>query len=252
MDNQETYEKIEAYLGGKMDAESRAAFERELASNPKLRELLALHHHLERSLADEGAQKLAATLKQVDNERFGKSAAETPVLRPSWGRYAMAAAVALLVVVGGYFLFQSLQDPQLTNQEIFAQNFEPYPSYFTLRSNVSRDSLLQVAFDAYSAKNYQKALTGFESALADSSSDTRTRFYMAMCYIGLNKPLKADPLLAKVISEKENPFRDPARWYKGLSLLQQNREKEAREVFLELSKGEGKYARQAKEILKSL
>ena len=56
----------------------------------------------------------------------------------------------------------------------------------------------------------------------------------------------------QVIDDYVNVFYDQALWYKGLCLLKQNKEEDARLVFAKIAKSESYYNEQAKEIVSKL
>lgn len=250
MDKQETYERIEQYLAGNLTDSEKLAFEAEIAGNAELRELVALHQHLDHGLKDEGADKLSAMLKQVDSEQQkSKTKGKKPLKISYTAIFSFAAAMIAIVCIPFYFIF-FVEDIEMDNLKMYAAKYETYPSHFTLRGGSSRDTLLSLAYAYYDNEEYSQAIPVFDNILADSASDLRSTFYLGLSYLGLEQFDQTLPLLQEV-SSSTSPYKDAALWYSGLVYLKQNNRPKAVEVFKKLSKGKGKYAREGAEVLES-
>lgn len=98
MSKEQLYETIEAYLEGKLTAEARRAFEKEMAADPQLKTEVALHQRMQQELGKSGKAKLREQLQQVAQEFPLERKRRSPILRlmPVWG--AVAAAIIAAVI----------------------------------------------------------------------------------------------------------------------------------------------------------
>ena len=97
MSKEQLYETIEAYLEGKLTAEARRAFEKEMAADPQLKTEVALHQRMQQELGKSGKAKLREQLQQVAQEFPLERKRRSPILRlmPVWGAVAAAIIAAI-------------------------------------------------------------------------------------------------------------------------------------------------------------
>ena len=98
MNKEQLYEAIEAYLEGKLTAEARRAFEKEMAADPLLETEVALHRRMQQELGKSGKAELREQLQQIAQEFPLERKRGNTILRlmPVWG--AVAAAIIAAVI----------------------------------------------------------------------------------------------------------------------------------------------------------
>jgi len=162
------------------------------------------------------------------------------------------AATFLLVLTAGYFLFQQYQ----AGPRLFSQHFEHLPSAIkgverTTAGNSA--SLLASALRSYENGSYKEAEGLFRAYLAEEPEDGQASFYYGLLQLGKGNAGPAVPILKEVVQTPPGPgYQRAARWYLALAYLDLSSEAEARPQLEKLAKGNDRYARKAKDVLKAL
>jgi len=196
--NENDHITIEAYLSGEISIPERTAFDARMAAEPELAaavtERRRLHEHLR---ADAGEGELKASLQKL-NERFFPSQKKGAVVRQlgqtrrRWfSALAAAAAIALLLFVGGRFL---LPGPGSTYEQ-FADH---QPLSLTERGVETNATAAEAA---YNEGRYGEAVDLLKEYLRQQANDQRAKLAL------------------------------------GVSLLENNQDKEAVEIFTEIAEG---------------
>jgi hypothetical protein len=252
MFDQAIYERIERYLTGVSTPEEAALVEKQAAEDPAFAELLALHRELDATLADTETMAFAAALADADAEdRRSKSGNEPQgkIRQLNWQRWAIAASIALIAVVGGVFL---LRDKQLSGPQAFDQYFEAYDAPANFRSDSMAIAVsYQTAFDAYNAKDWPKAIATFEEIVQKDSNPVTAQFYLGMSRLSAGDVDGAIRDL-RGLAASQHPFTTQSKWYLALALLEKGENSEAKDLLKDLSSGSGKFATLSKELLEKL
>lgn len=132
--------------------------------------------------------------------------------RSNFKRVAIAASIAILLSIGGTILWNQLQT---TPEELYAEYYEPYPNaHAPITRDVSVASALDQAFKHYELEEYQKALEGFNYELIQTD-DQDVLFYKGMTLIQLERDKDAMHVLNNV--DKNNTVYYPQLlWYQAL------------------------------------
>ncbi|MEM7037241.1 MAG: hypothetical protein AAF570_09700 [Bacteroidota bacterium] len=270
MNEQETYELIESFLDGMLDDQQTAEVEARIASDAEFRQEVDLHRELRNAIGDGEAMHLSNALAAVDAELFEQGGGleeseveneseveesaspepEAPV-RPLWAqRYAIAASLLLLVLVGGFFLL-NLGGPD--GEALYDTHFSPYTTKGLIRGE---DSLLKAnyldAFAAYDAKNFDAAYENFQGILRQDSSQKMAAFYLSMSAMAKGEYGAAISYLDGLAKTSGHDYVSQSRWYLALAHLHEQHIDDARELLETLSKGKGAYAKKAQALLEDL
>jgi len=210
------FEHIQEYLEDALSGEQRQEFEAQLARDPSLQAEVNEYQDAARLLQLHQQVVYKQMLTDYDAELKAEPAGK--IVQPLWGRlrYAVAAAVVLLILVG---IWRGVA----TNP--YQQAFEPYPDRLTMRSGPEAGSLAN-AMEAYNAAEYEKAIIAF-SQLADSTQ-AGVSFYKALSFLGTGKYPQAIHGLALI--SPEDPYYAQARWYLALALGLNEQVGEAQEI----------------------
>lgn len=256
MHDQQTYELIEAWLSGGLSGPELAAFEARLAAEPELRELADLHRDLHAAGGDAEALAFAEAVAAADAAYHAAddaaSPAPAPVVRPLWRRPSVLAAAASIALVACLSLYLALQTPQ--SAQLFEQYYAPYAAPAQFRSGEAvLDSQYTAAFAAYNAGDFAQAEERF-GALAGDAEQVTARFYGALSALAQGEAglARAEAALAALSRETGHPYVSQSRWYLALVYLRQDQPDRAKTELEALSRGSGKYARMAKELLEAL
>jgi hypothetical protein len=242
-------EQIGAYLAGGLPAEERARFETRLQRDEALRQEVALQRQLKRGLQflsqKDRFKQLHADLNQrgllsdADPAAVpeGTSAPEAkvaplPVRRSvfqgGWARWAMAAAVVLLLGLGWVaYLNRPETDPdRAQNERLFAAYFSPNPKPSpalppdpdrltapSASEAARRDSVrLQAAVAGLSRTEPStiRELTALASGTPGHWSAS-AQWYLALARLQVNERREAETLLRTMAQRNGHPYQSEAR-----------------------------------------
>ncbi len=262
MDQEKHFDEIEAYLAGQQSTTEKAAFEKRMTTDAKLRSAVDLHRQAAASLGDPALLELAQKLKQVDENwempsetaatlSSDSAAPNTPpsrvrLLRPL---LAVAASIALLIAFFQWFPRNSPSSPE----QLFAQHFDAYPMVLNQRSaldTLAQAQLSNRAIQAYLQEDYQKAAATFQE-LQTLEEQPLYRFYEAVALLGLGKAEQSITLLEKVLLQGDDLLVQQARWYLALAWLKQGQGEKAREILAGIKEGDYQWAA-AQQVLTGL
>ncbi|MEM9721324.1 MAG: hypothetical protein AAGA10_18820 [Bacteroidota bacterium] len=138
--------------------------------------------------------------------------------------YARAAVVALLVGLGAFLMYSSLDSTSLVDQEL-AEGFPVERSQ--VRGTLSNTNSWE---EAYLQEDFEKVVELLEDT---SEKEERESFYLGMAYLQLRRYPRAN-IQFQVVLDLNNPngFVEQAQWFKALS-HKQREEPEAAQSLLE-------------------
>ncbi|MEM6263943.1 MAG: tetratricopeptide repeat protein [Bacteroidota bacterium] len=224
------------FLQDKGDLDSQRSIEARLKTDTAF--ALAMEE-LERALFEEGKSReeifkvqkgLQAVIKEKSNAFVSAEAAPK---KKSLYPYLMAAAITLLVLVGGAYL---LNRPA-SNQELVSMYMD-MPATGLNRGPNNRQSLSQAIEKAESGNN-KEAVQLFR-AYIDQNPDARmARLQLAVCLIRLNE---LDAAKVELNGVKNDPQSLPsvtlrAKWYLALAYLKGDQVPEAIPLLMEVQAG---------------
>ncbi len=252
MFDQTTYERIERYLTGESTPEEVALIEKQAADDPEFAALLALHRELDATLGDAETMAFAAALAEADAEDRRSKAGNEPkgkIRQLNWQRWAVAASIALIAVVGGVFL---LRDRSLSGPQAFDEYFEAYDAPANFRSDSAAiAATYATAFAAYNAQDWPKAIATFEEIVMKDSNPVTAQFYLGISRLSVGDVDGAIRDL-RVLAASQHPFTTQSKWYLALALLEKGEDSQAKGLLKDLSSGSGKYAKLSKDLLEKL
>ncbi len=227
----EDEELIRKYIRNQCSDDERQQVQKRLESDNSFKTLLEEERIVTVGIGLAERERLKQSLKK---ERGNKS---------YW--YAAAAIVPLLIL--SYLFIKTDKD----YKQLYADNYEVYGVYEfgQERGGEDSDELEISAFGAYKNGQFQKAFDELEK-LYDKYGKDGYLLYQAVCLIELDR---AKEVVTKVdrIAEGSNYYQI-GQWYKALSLLNQERIEECREVLSALSKESGGLGNRATQLLDQL
>lgn len=171
-------------------------------------------------------------------------------------RNALLAAALVVILLGiGISVLYIGKQKHKNNESLFSEYFIPYPDILTLKSNQgppSHDSLFQAGLIAYSAANYDTAISIFMKLNALNPEDDTLGFYLANSLLASGEdPGKAIHLLESVVGSN-GPFAGPAQWYLALAWIRMNKNTEAADLLKKIADEPNLYQGKATELLKAI
>ena len=136
-----------------------------------------------------------------------------------------------------YHNYEAMNNDETTPYNI---EFIPYPDF------------LEQAIIKFKNNLYKDALKDFRTILQQFPDDQNACFYGGLCYYNIRKSGKAIECFNNIIQHHINIFHQEARFYKTLSLIQDNRKSQAEKILHEIIKENEFYAERAKQILSQI
>ncbi len=259
MSSQSIYEKIEAYLEGKLTEEERKAFEAQLASDPKLAEKVSLYKNIDQVIEDQSTldfQKLVQEQGTIflQNEQKETAGEQSPIRFLS-RRSLLIAASLLILVISIVLIYQNVNNQdKLSGPELYAHNFDTYNLNQSLRSQVSRLTDFQNGIKAYQSQDYDLAVNIFEDLAQNDSDDIVLAYCLAQAYLNQQPAqfAKAKASLRKIIVEGGSIYVPKAKWYLALIHLQEEALVEAKNLLEEVAQSDDQFGAKAKQVLGQL
>lgn len=202
-----------SYFSNSLTEDERKQFHKLLETDAGFKEQFELELNLKRAIRDKKNKDLKAKL--IDFERDIEKSSRPSISKLGIRKWSIAASVALLMALGWYG-YNALSGTDY--EHLYASNFEAYPNtvYTITRSDGNR-SLERDAFAAYESEDYEQAVALFSKAKNQEEIAHRD-FYLAQCYLNLDKNKEAIELFSKVILE-DSKFEAEANWYLALTYL---------------------------------
>lgn len=262
MSEEEKYEKIEQYLANTLPEEERQAFEAEMVTNPSLQAELELHMEIAEAIQEEEVIDFENTLKTVIKEEKQKqSPRKIFSLRP----ILSIAASVLIVLVGGYFVFNlvnSVPTAEELLQAYLSQSNTGLPNNLEeqsfLRSNDGNpvnviDTLTSAFFETYRERNYLLANDILDQIALDSTTLLNANilnYFKGVTHFQLDELSEAVNAFEEV---NGGNYTEKARWFKALALLKlQGNTTEVKEALNAIITAEQPEAAEAATLLKAL
>lgn len=221
------------YLQDQLTEEERIAFEERLSKEEK--EELAN----ELGIRDEIRIKFRQSLRE-EVAGFEQQATRIRQFNPTF----MGIAATLLLISSLIFYFAKDQG------SLFDQYYEVYPNYeLTTVRGEGGSSDREKAYQAYDSKNYEQAITSFNSLDTLLVAD---RFFRGLSYLENQEPEMALKDFDFVLLNKDKNYSSAAVWYSALINIHLGQNDKAVPLLRELSSGKSEFADDAKKLLNEL
>jgi tetratricopeptide (TPR) repeat protein len=238
---------IEQYLASEMEPAERAAFRKELRSNPDLATELKLSKSIDSAIERDDILDLRQKLIAAINANR-VVAAEVPVVRMHFRKWWYAAAsVVVLCAVAATLLLQT--NRTVSNDTLFSQ----YYSSENIVDQTRGDQNVLEAVIKFQQKDFSAASELFKSILAKDNSNIAVWFYYGIANIETKNYNTSINAFNTIINQKDNLYIEHAEWYLGLCYLKNNQKDKAIDQFMLVASDPDNFHRQdAKNILEKL
>ncbi len=257
-------EIIGKYLNGELKGEELEAFKEKLKIDTLLQQELKLEQDLNEIILDEdvlGFRKELVDIRQeMKNDKGqseGKGKDETIEIKlgdrnqfsGKW--YLLAASIAIMVGLAGYFYF--IQNQTYSNERLFAQYYSVYPSDIAERSDeISPSDSFILGLIEYEEGNFNEASRFLSLAVENDDQNFPAHLYLGVSFLEMGSLSKAIKGFNIIINDRNNLFVDQAKWYLALTYIKADDEKYQKEIHDLLGsiiQENGDRAKEAKEIL---
>lgn len=195
-------ELFDSYLGGKMSESDKVLFEKLLEENPDYQsQLKAFQQQKDQSVPQDSSESFPSKAKNIKN-------------------WSISIAIALGIVLAGYFLFATLS--MSPGQKLYKKHYETYPSQVP-PSGFANDEygLKSEAFQAYDKGDYQRAAELLEQVQTQPDSDFAL-LYLGICQLEVGRPEKAIPVLGLISANSQSASKEVASWFEALGYFKLN------------------------------
>lgn len=214
------WEKIEAYLLGKLTNEEKEQFEIEINENKDLANQVKIVHAtligIQEYALQEKIKSWDVSTKKGWIFQFN-----------TWKVVSIAASLLMIVTLGIWWYTQ----PNATDQ-LYARYYEQDPGLPTMMSHTQNYDLDKIMID-YKSEKYSKALRSWEKMLVDHPDNDTIQYFMGCAHLALGNTGDALVFLSHVVSQGEGVFYRDANWYLGLTLLKLRRDDAAQKYLYE-------------------
>ena len=240
----DTQDKFEKYILGHMTEAEKAEFEKELETNPLLKEQLEMEQAIVGQIRDRSfvGSQITTAKKEMQKGRIIRLMS-----------YSVSSIAALFLV---FFVVQGVWQGQKYNK-LYASNFTTYTNDLlttdgSFRGDIEIDSLQVITMLAYEKKDFTTAETGFNQILL-AKDNPDIRFYLAISQMENGKTEDAlKTLKVLYVQPKEYRYYEQTRWYLALTNLKLHRKSEVKNYLDELVALDGVYLDRAKYLISNL
>lgn len=254
MDKKQLDDLIDKLVLGEITEEENKVLTEQKHLDPTLDQEIKLRMDIYKGVKYDGDQKLRKLLNKIHDEVIHEKDKiipinrniEKPEKKNRWLFYMAGSVAAVFIVYLGVFGLSN----QTSSAELYKQYYETYIPSGGTRGEINEATI--TAFnDAYTEKNYAKALTIIQSQLSDANNDIKLTAAVAAIEIGNTN--KAQEILNDILSSKDFYFSDHAKWYLSLLYLKQSETTAASALLEELAQDvEADHHAEAKKILEEL
>lgn len=239
-------DETKRFLQGKMNADEATAFQQNLETDPQFREEFDFNKDLLESMRIHYKSVLKGKLQNLEDSEETPAPKKTKQ-RSFWQISSIAAAIALLFVIGYALLFN-----RADTESVFDQYYSPYYNVLDGTERSVGNENTDLAMRLYDQQRYEEALLVFEEAITQNPQNTGLLFYKAISHLSLEQPDSAIATLNHIVNQPDNQFQEPAQWYLGLSYLQKGNTEKAKTQFETIESSNNSYSDRARNILDAL
>ncbi len=200
---------------------------------------------------DEDQQDNAFVAKEVKVKPIKeKQEAKTSWLNSSLLR--VAASVLLFAVIG-LLVFQYSQSGSSPQQLAQVHLVEHYNAPTILRNSTENvEENWQKAITAYKKEDFVQSATLIEKVIQQGKANEEQFYYLGLSYLYQDKELE-NKAIKNFDKVRDSLYLEAAQWYKGLALIKLGKEKEAKELLLQLQNTtDQQRKKKVEELLKAL
>jgi tetratricopeptide (TPR) repeat protein len=251
---------IEKYLDGTLKGEKLKAFIHQLQHDSELRELVALHREVNESIREEDVIRLRNKLEKAYLQ-FRKSEIRNkesiPGVQVPTNRTALykrmllvAAGFALLIILG--VLSYGLIHREYTSDKLYSMYYRPYVPDILIRSDTDKADAMGEAILLYDRGSYSTAYNNLLDMIDADSKNYMARFYLGLSCMEQNKFEEAIIQFDSILKNCRSTLIYHSQWYLALCYLKTGNTREAKDLLETIASGNTYYRKKAENLLKKL
>ena len=217
MDDKPTYltpeeqDYFERYLLGQMSAREQEGFESQLASHHELNSKFLEFKTMFRVIEEGGLRGKMDSFHQ-DFENDEKIRQIRPKISKTF--YRIAATVAILIGLGGFWYFNAPN----SNERLFNTYFMPDPGLPTVMGNTTNYAFYEAMVD-YKMGNYDVALQKWEGLLVEGDTNDTLIYFLGMANLAEGNSLKTIAYLEHNLTSNSPAFLNETFYFLGMAYL---------------------------------
>lgn len=209
---------IDDYLLGRSEKRELAQLERKLMFSPSFLEELE-----EQRILLLGVQEFFLRKRLVD---FHKDVVQYPssnFKKKAWVAFFISVLILIIVILWAVFYTRP------SSEELFNSNFEPRPGLEIPMENANDDRFYR-GMKNYNNGQYSRAVFIWEPLYAHQPENDTILFYLGVANLAVDNTRQASKYLLLAQENVKSVFHADAQYYYALSLIKQNRIKEAKRL----------------------
>jgi TolA-binding protein len=244
-------EHLVRYLDGELNELDKQVLIEKLKKDPSLSEKLELIKDLDQLMGDKHLASFEESLKEVENIYFNANIQEKSTFSQKFRVIVRVAAIVVVVVSSlAYFYFTEMRP--LSNDKLFATYYEKMPADFSTRSATAPDDDFMKAVRLYNENKFSEAIVEFVQILKTDPSNNAAKLFLGICYTETQNYNDAAVLFKNILVQKDTIFEEHASWYLSLCYIKINKPALAKPLLDKLISTRSFYMDKASELKKKL
>lgn len=221
-------EKIESYLLGELDDETKRTFEEEIEGNPSLKEEVEYQHQIIKGTRLVfHQQRIAEFLEEAKKEEANRK----PRIQP----FVYYLAASILVLISLWAVINS-RFSNLSEKELFAENYliEDVAFNYHVRGNTD-SSLPPKGMESFKEKDYKAANVEFLQHYQQNPASDSLKFLIGITYLELGDQISAISFFQDILTKKNtSEIHLKATWFLALAHLGNEDSESTKAILIEM------------------
>ena len=236
------------YLSGDLSREETASFEKELESDPELRETFEQHRAAKELIRDQLQKKdekaFRAKLQEVMNQDIPAGGSNKPLYRNWWFIPPAVACILAIILI--------LLPLTPGDEKVLSSYFHPAEDPVLLAFNQDTRGDPEPGIIQYRQGNYELSMELLSPRISLEKDNKLILLYYLLSAIELDRQQEIYPLIPEEYPAKMDLLDQSIRWYTSLALIKSGKREEAVEKLNPLTEQEGPYHSDAIKLEKVL
>lgn len=234
-----SYNDIDAYLNGELDAEEQQRFEQELRSNTQLQEQVNTYRLLNSTVgkhqqAEQTLPELKKILDPLTHQYFKKEKAKVFTMRRTMYMLAAAASVALILLLA------------LPGTSPDGYTVDDMPGAIVRGTETEKAKAAQL----FNNQQYAEAAKAFQQLKATGAADAAVDFYLGISLLKNKQDADALPLF-ETLANGTSVYAEDANFFAALTAYHLQQYEKAKQYAEKVKEG-SRYWKNAKAVLKKI
>ncbi len=244
MKNSNTTEHNEKGFNGKLKDGDLWEFKHNIENKEDLSRELRLQEELNETIRDTEKLRMRKNLNKAYMKTNYVSGFTT-----RWKLQSIAAAVIIMLLVGGGVMFNYLQSSSTSNLALYSEYFDIDSELFTVRSDkhTSNNSVAK-GINAFNNEEFNKAIELFNK----DNNNMASKLYAGFSYMQLSDFANAELKFSDIIKDDNNLFIDQAEFNLALCYIATDKLVNAKDVLHLIINKNTAYSIKSQELLNSM